>query len=168
MDGFIADENGGLEWLDMVPNPNNEDMGYYVFMDKIDALVMGRTTFETVIGFDVDWPYKKPVFVLSSSLGEIPNSHQGKAFLVNGTLEEVLEQIHSQGHHSLYIDGGKTIQGFLKEDLIDELIITVLPVLLGGGFPLFGSMKDKLEFELIESKVHLGQLVQLHYKRKRG
>ena len=82
LDGYIADKNGGIDWLHSIPNPENDDMGYVEFNNEIDALVMGRTTFETVLGFDVEWPYDKPVFVLSNKLKEIPESHKGKAFLV--------------------------------------------------------------------------------------
>ncbi len=168
LDGRIADRNDGIAWLDAIPIPEGEDMGYYAFTNEIDALVMGRNTFETVLGFDVEWPYQKPVYVLSNQLKEIPESHQGKAFLVNGTLTEVLEQIHSQGHTRLYIDGGSTIQSFLKEDLIDEMIITTFPIVLGGGPSLFGEFPKELQFELVESKVFFGQLVQNHFVRKRG
>ena len=143
-------------------------MGYYAFMDRIDALVMGRTTFETVLGFDVEWPYDKPVFVLSNTMNEIPGSHTGKAHLVKGKLNKILEQIHQQGFLRLYIDGGATIQGFLKEALIDEMIITTIPVLLGGGAPLFAELPNEQEFELIGSKVFAGQLVQDHYERSRN
>ena len=167
LDGYIADKNGGIEWLDSITIPDNEDMGYIDFTDNIDALVMGRTTFETVLGFDVDWPYEKPVFVLSNSLNEIPESHHGKAHLLKGKLVEILEQIHRKGYFSLYIDGGFTIQSFLKEDLIDEMIITVFPVLLGGGPQLFSKLPKELKFELVNSKVYLNELVQNHYKRKR-
>lgn len=72
LDGYIADKGGGPDWLDIIPNPNNESLGYIEFTKDIDALVMGRTTIETVLGFNVDWPYTKPVFVLSNSLNEIP------------------------------------------------------------------------------------------------
>ena len=167
LDGYIADKNGGLEWLDMIPNPNKESLGYFEFTENIDALVMGRTTFETVLGFDVKWPYTKPVFVLSNTLDTIPKSHEGKAFLVKGPLTEVLEHIHQKGYHRLYIDGGTTIQNFLKEDLIDEMIITTIPILLGGGYPLFAELPNTLEFELVESKVYLNQLTSRHYVRKR-
>ena len=167
LDGYIADKNGGIEWLDSIPIPNDEDMGYVKFTEGIDALVMGRNTFETVLGFDVDWPYKKPVFVLSNSLNEIPESHKGKAYLVKGTLAEVLEQIHKKGCHRLYIDGGITIQNFLKEDLIDEMTVTIFPVVLGGGSPLFSELPQELDFELVESKVYVNQLVQNHFRRNR-
>ena len=129
---------------------------------------MGRTTFETVLGFDVDWPYDKPVFVLSTSLTEIPESHKEQAFLIKGTLTEILEQIHNKGYFRLYIDGGNTIQRFLAEDLIDELTITNFPVMLGGGSPLFSELPKELAFELVESKVYLNQLVQRHYRRNRS
>jgi dihydrofolate reductase len=167
LDGYIADKNGGIEWLDSIPIPDNEDIGYYNFTKDIDALVMGRTTFETVLGFDLDWPYKKPVFVLSTSMTEIPESHKGKAYLAQGTLSEILAQIHKKGCYRLYIDGGNTISGFLKEDLIDEMIITVFPVLLGGGAPLFSELPSPLDFELVASKVYFNQLEQHHYRRKR-
>lgn len=167
LDSYIADKNGGIEWLDSIQIPDIEDMGYAEFTKGIDALVMGRTTFETVLGFDVDWPYKKPVFVLSTSLTKIPESHKEKAFLIKGTMTEILEQIHKKGYHRLYIDGGITIQGFLKEDLIDEMIITVFPVLLGGGSPLFSELPNALEFELVKSKVYVDQLVQHHFRRNR-
>ncbi|UAB75579.1 dihydrofolate reductase family protein [Mesoflavibacter sp. SCSIO 43206] len=167
LDGYIADKNGGLDWLQSIPNPDNDDMGYVEFTNGIDALVMGRTTFETVIGFDVPWPYNKPVFVLSNKLNEIPESHKEKAFLVKGTLMEILDQIHKKGFHKLYIDGGTTIRNFLKEDLIDEMVLTTIPVLLGGGSSLFTELPNELKFELIETKRYLNQITQNHYKRKK-
>ncbi|WP_282017760.1 dihydrofolate reductase family protein [Salegentibacter mishustinae] len=167
LDGYIADKNGGLDWLQSIPNPDNDDMGYVEFTNGIDALVMGRTTFETVIGFDVPWPYNKPVFVLSNKLEEIPESHKSKAFLVKGTLTEILDQIHKKGFNRLYIDGGTTISNFLKEDLIDELVLTTIPILLGGGSSLFTELPNEQKYELIETKTYLNQIVQNRYKRKR-
>lgn len=167
LDGYIADKNGGIGWLNSIPNPDHEDMGYTEFFEDIDGLVIGRKTFETVLGFDIDWPYSKPVFVLSNSLKEIPETLRGKAFLLHGTLTEILDQIHAKGIDHLYIDGGTTIQNFLIEDLIDELVITTIPVLLGGGSPLFGELSKELDFELIESKIFLNQITQNRYRRKK-
>jgi len=167
LDGYIADKNGGIDWLHSIPNPDNDDMGYVEFTKGIDALVMGRTTFETVIGFDVPWPYNKAVFVLSNTLKRIPESHKDKAFLVKGTLTEILAQIHEKGYKSLYIDGGTTIRNFLKEDLIDEMVLTTIPILLGGGSSLFTELPKELRFELIETKTYLNQITQNHYRRKR-
>lgn len=167
LDGYIADKNGEIDWLHSIPNPDQVDLGYLEFMEHIDALVMGRTTFETVCGFDMDWPYQKPVYVLSNKLNEIPDLYRNKVFLVKGSLPEILAQIHQNGHYRLYIDGGTTIQGFLKEDLIDELWISIIPVLLGGGAPLFAALAQRLNFELIESKVYLDKMVQNRFRRKK-
>jgi len=167
LDGYIADRDGGLDWLHAIPNPDQIDMGYTDFMSQIDALVMGRTTFETVCGFDIDWPYQKPVFVLSHTLSGIPEAYKGLAHLEQGRLREVLARIHKQGYGRLYIDGGKVIQSFLQEDLIDELIITLIPTLLGGGSPLFSDLPQKLDFEFVESKVYLDQILQNRFVRAR-
>jgi len=168
LDGFIADSDGGIDYLDTYPIPEEEDMGYFSFMDQMDALVMGRITFETVCGFDVPWPYEKPVYVLSNTLTNIPEAYQGKASLVKGTLPEILAQIHSNGHLSLYIDGGSTIQSFLKEDLIDEMIITTIPVLIGGGHPLFGELADTLKFECKSTQLFADKIVQSRFVRNRS
>lgn len=167
LDGYIAGKNGEIDWLHSIPNPENNDMGFIALMEEIDAIVMGRITFETVLGFDVDWPYGKHVFVLSNTLEKIPEKLSSKASLINGTPREVLKKIHEKGFMKLYIDGGTTIQNFLKEDLIDELRITTIPILLGGGFPLFGELLTPLVFEHVESKVFLNQIVQVSYLRKR-
>ncbi len=167
LDAYIADKNDGLEWLESVPNPDGLDMGYSAFVSKIDAIVMGRITFETVCSFDCDWPYTVPVFVLSNSLNFLNKAYQDKAEIVKGSLTDVLKEIHKKGYHSLYIDGGSTIQSFLKEDLIDELTITNMPILLGGGHSLFGDLDQKISFELIKSEVFLNAVVQSTYVRKK-
>ena len=166
LDGFIADKDGGIDWLHSIPNPDNIDMGYSEFISNVDALVMGRSTFETVCGFDMDWPYDKPVFVLSNSMSTIPGEYKDKAKVVNGTLAEIVKNLNTKGFDSLYIDGGKTIQSFLKEDMIDEMIITIIPILLGKGIPLFSDLNVPLEFQCIESKIYLGKVVQNRFVRK--
>lgn len=167
LDGFIAGKNGETDWLHSIPNPQNEDMGFNDLMSEVDAIVMGKTTFTTVLEFGVEWPYIKPVFVLSRSLKDIPAPLQEKVFILKGSPEEVLKQIHAKGFLKLYIDGGQIIQQFLQSDLIDELRITTLPILLGGGFPLFGDLESPLKFEHVRSHLFLNQLVQNHYRRVR-
>jgi dihydrofolate reductase len=167
LDGYIADRNGGLDWLESVPNPDNQDLGYDKFIDRVDAIVMGKITFETVCNFDCPWPYSKPVFVLSNSLSELPKEHKEKGEIVNGNLKDIIKRLNEREYNSLYIDGGVTVQNFLKEDLIDELIITTIPILLGGGIPLFTELPQELNFDLVESEVYLNALVQSRFKRKR-
>lgn len=168
LDGYIADKNGGLDWLQSVPNPEGNDMGFHDHMERVDALVMGRNTLEIVLSFDVDWPYSKPVFVLSNTMKDVPKGYEDKIFLVRGELNEVLASIHQQGFKTLYIDGGVTIQNFLKQDLIDEMNISTMPVLLGGGASLFGELVEPMNFELVKSEVLLNQVVQNTYQRKRS
>jgi dihydrofolate reductase len=165
LDGYIADKDGGLDWLFAIPNPDNSDFGYGDFIKRIDALVMGRKTFDTVCGFDCDWPYTKPVFVLSNTLKSIPKEYERKAELISGPLKEVLSTINEKGYKELYIDGGTTIQNFLKENLIDEMIITKVPTLLGGGTPLFGELSEHMNFEHVKTEVMLNSMVKSHYRR---
>lgn len=166
LDGYIADSHGGLDWLHAIPNPEQDDAGYAAFMNEIDAIVMGRNTFEAVCGFDIPWPFTKPVFVLSHSLNNVPEKAAGKVQLMKGDLKQVLADIHGQGYYRLYIDGGITIQQFLHLDLIDELTITTIPILLGGGASLFGKLEQPLAFEHVRTAVFLGQMVQSYYRRK--
>ena len=165
LDGFIATKDGGLDWL---PSPDinlNLDLGYEKFIEKIDAIVMGRNTFETVCSFGIEWPYTKPVFVVSNSLSNLPKEFVTKEVsLIKGTPQELMETIHKKGFKNLYIDGGINIQNFLKEDLIDEVILTVIPILLGEGKPLFSKQENRLKFECINSSLDKG-IVQNHFVR---
>lgn len=167
LDGYIADAQGGVAWLDTFALPKDDDMGWGKFMAGIDALLMGRNTFETVVGFDVEWPYSKPVFVLSNSLTEVPEKYLDKVEIVSGSIQQVLDELHGRNFLRLYIDGGNLIQSFLREDLIDELIITTIPVVLGGGIPLFGSLETPLNFKCVESKVYGDAVVQNRFVRAR-
>ena len=135
-------------------------------MEQIDAIIMGRNTYEKVLSFGIDWPYPKPVFVLSTTLNKVPENFNGDVRFVNGELSEVLDSIHSKGFKNLYIDGGATIQSFLKEDLIEELILTTIPIVLGNGIPLFKDLPKHITFELTQSIIFLDTVVQNHFKRK--
>ncbi|MBG5919833.1 dihydrofolate reductase family protein [Providencia stuartii] len=168
LDGYIADANNLLDWLFSVPNPEQDDMGFSAFMQRIDAVVMGRNTFETVCNFDGEWPYNKPVFVLSNSMKAIPEKLIGKAIhLVRGDITGVIDSIHRAGFHTLYIDGGSAAKQCLVEDLIDEMIITTVPILLGGGTPLFGHVKEPLQFIHVKSERYFDYMVKNTWYRQR-
>lgn len=168
LDGFIADKNNELDWLHEVPNPDGSDFGFSAFMQRIDALVMGRKTFDKVAGFDCAWPYPKPVFVLSNSMTTVPQGYEDKVFLVHGELKKVVAEINDKGYNELYIDGGVTVQNFLKEDLIDEMIITTIPTILGGGIPLFGELNQPLKFKHVGSERLVDVMVKNRYVRCRN
>ncbi len=115
LDGFIADQHGGIEFLDVFPFDETDDMGYQAFIDRIDALVMGRKTFEKVLSFGIDWPYTKPVYVWSNTIQSLPPELENKVIIVKGGVQRILKLIHQNNHLHLYIDGAKTIQSFLLE-----------------------------------------------------
>ena len=166
LDGYIADKNGNVEWLNEIPNPENSDLGFVEFMNKIDAVVMGRNTFEKVQSFGM-WPYHKPVFVISSSLSQLSEEYTNKAIILNLKPLDLIEKLNKDGMKHLYIDGGALIQSFLREDLIDELITTSIPVLLGDGIPLFGKLSNSLEFTHQNTEILLNSLVKSRYIRQR-
>lgn len=166
LDGFIATPEGGIEWLEDAPNPNGSDFGFSEFISKVHAILMGRATFEKVLAFD-HWPYEIPVFVLSSTLKEVPPDLEGKVQIVSGPLVDVISQLGAQGFKNLYIDGGRVIQSFLREDLIDEMIVTRFPKLLGRGIPLFGELIAALDFNHLETEVIENYLVKSRYRRAR-
>ncbi|MGD8455449.1 MAG: dihydrofolate reductase family protein [Anaerolineales bacterium] len=164
VDGFIARENGSVDWLSMGENNDGEDYGYQDFMDSIDALVMGRNTYERVLSFD-DWPYgEKPVIVLTNQSLEIPVSIASTVSTLSAPPKEVIRQLAGRGYQHIYIDGGKTIQGFLRDGLIHTLIITKVPILIGSGVPLFGALPHDVMLRHLDTIQYENGLVQSKYE----
>jgi dihydrofolate reductase len=166
LDGYIAGPGGDIQWLEEIPNPGGSDYGYAQFMGSIDALVMGRKTFEKVAGFP-EWPYPKPVFVLSRTLKQVPERFNGKVELFEGTPGQIIHHLGEQGYHELYVDGGEVIREFLAEDLVDTMTITWVPIVLGDGIPLFGNSTFRLQFKLMKTEEFNHHLIQAVYKRVR-
>jgi dihydrofolate reductase len=166
LDGFIAGPGGDIDWLHRPEFDEAAAVGltYDRFVATVDALVMGRHTFEKLLSFDA-WHYTIPVIVLSSTLKALPAHLDGKARLMSGAPEEVARTLAAGGHKHLYIDGGITVQRFLKAGLIDELTITYLPIVLGRGIPLFGNDGAETPLELIEAANHK-DFVQLRYRTR--
>jgi dihydrofolate reductase len=165
LDGFIARENGNLDWLPSGGDgKNREDYGYKAFMDTVDVLVMGRNTFEKVLTFG-DWPYgTKPVVVLSGRSLAIPEHLVRSVESISCTPTQLVSRLAARGAKHLYIDGGKTIQGFLNAGLVNRLIITRIPVLIGGGIPLFGPLDRDIKLRHIETRQFSSGLVQSEYE----
>jgi dihydrofolate reductase len=135
-------------------------------MSTIDAIVIGRGTFEKVLTFP-SWPYEQKVFLLSNSIKQVPDTLREKITLLSMKPKEVLNYVSNIGFSRIYVDGGKVIQEFLKEDLIDELIISKVPVLLGSGIPLFDYLDRDLPFRHIQTEVSSNGLVRSYYERQR-
>ena len=160
VDGFIARPNGELDFL---PPGGGEPHGYDKFMDSVDALVIGRKTYETVLKFDT-WPYgKKPVFVLSTQ-PLTPAPAGAVVDHLSGDPAEIVSRLKARGIQHVYVDGGITIQRFLRAGLIQRLIITRVPVLIGDSIPLFGSLSRDVKLRHLITRHYPSGLVQSEYE----
>lgn len=164
IDGYIAKRNDDIDWLVNFAPPTAEDedkdCGFSKFFSGVDALVMGRKTYEVVAAFP-EWPYQnKRVVVLSSTLKSVSD----KAELFTGDVEDLIKKLRTEGVKHIYVDGGKTISNFLNLGLIDQLIISFIPVILGSGIPLFSHIKDDKWLRLISSHSYSNGLVQIQYE----
>lgn len=160
LDGYLARANHELDWL---PHGGGEDLGFDAFMASVDALVMGRKTYDKVLTFGT-WPYgEKPVFVLSSRpLASAPSGATVER--LSNTPEEIVSQLAARGFRHLYVDGGITIQRFLQAGLIRHLTITRVPVLIGDGIPLFGATPRDIPLRHIATRTFSNGLVQTEYE----
>ena len=163
LDGFIARENGDFDWLSQFAN-DEAIQSYNEFMDKIDVIVMGRGTYEKVLTFPT-FPYSKKVYVLSKSIMDIPRILTEQVTIFAMKPSDIIIYLSDKGYSNIYVDGGKVIQDFLKEDLINELIISKAPILLGSGIPLFGYLGTDLQFNHVRTTVQSNGLVRSYYVR---
>ncbi len=160
LDGFIARPNGALDFLDA---SGGEPHGYDEFIASVDAVVIGRHTFETVLGFG-GWAYgKTPVFVLSTRpLPPVPTGALVER--MDGEPAAIVTQLEARGVRHAYVDGGITIQRFLRAGLIQRLTITRVPVLIGAGIPLFGALPQDITLRHIATRQYRTGLVQSEYE----
>ena len=165
LDGFIARKNGDIDWLTQFAN-DDAIRAYDEFMSRVDVIVIGRGTFEKVLTFP-SWPYEKKVFVLSKSIKQVPDVVKDKIAVLSMEPKELLNYLSDKNFSAVYVDGGKVIQNFLKEDLIDELIISKAPVLIGNGIPLFDDLNSDLKFKHTHTQVSSNGLVRSYYERQR-
>ena len=161
VDGFIARVNGDLDFL---PEGGGEPHGYDEFMASVDALVIGRKTFETVLAYS-EWPYgKKRVVVLSSRPLDFSRVRGGVVEQMSGAPGEIVSKLAARGVKHIYVDGGITIQAFLRAGLIQRLIITRVPVLIGEGIPLFGTLPSDVRLKHVATRDFPSGLVQTEYQ----
>lgn len=164
VDGFLARPDGALDFL---PADGGEPHGYHEFVAGIDAIVIGRKTFETVLAFDT-WPYgDKRVVVLSSNPLDLSAVRGGVVERMAGSPAEIVEQLAATGARQLYVDGGITIQRFLGAGLVGRLIVTRVPVLIGEGVPLFGPLPGDIRLRHVATRQYPSGLVQSEYELPR-
>ena len=159
LDGFIARSNGDIDWL---PRGGGPEHGYDAFIATVDALVIGRKTYETVLGFDTWFYGEKPVFVLSTRpLAPAPPGAVVEH--MSGDPAAIVSQLAARGVQHVYVDGGITILRFLQAGLIQRLIINYIPVLIGTGIPLFAPLPHDIVLQHVETRQYAGGLVQSEY-----
>lgn len=160
LDGFIARPNDALDFLEA---GGAEDHGFTEFLASVDAVVMGRRTFEVVLTFG-SWPYgTKPVVVLSSHRFDIPEFPGAVIEHMSGTPAEIVSRLAARGMEHIYVDGGATIQRFLEAGLIQRLVITRVPVLIGSGIPVFGPLSRDIVVRHVATRAFPSGLVQSEY-----
>ena len=187
LDGFIARKDGGIDWLDFDSgsdsgdlasdtgsdsggpefDPDEEDYGFAEFFASVDVLLMGRHTFEKLLTFEFDqWIYgDTPLKVLSNTMGPeaIPAHLEHLVSITSGKPEEILDRLAEAGFEHAYVDGGITVQAFIAAGLVDEINITIIPVLIGDGIPLFGPLNGDVSLRHVATKSLPFGLVQLKY-----
>lgn len=164
LDGYIARADGDIGWLLQRDDPA-EDHGYRDFIADKDAIVMGRGSFEKVLEFD-PWPYDRPVLVLSRQLAPtpVPAALQDKVRFCDATPQQVLAELEAQGVRRVYVDGGQVVQSFIRAGLVEDMVLTTVPVLIGAGRPLFGALPRDLDLQLLASRSFPSGLVQSTYR----
>lgn len=164
-DGYIAKNNGDIEWLNNPKYSIDKINGitYDEFISNIDTIIMGRNTFDKVLTFGF-WPYEGiDVIVLTNRDIKIDKKLKDKVRTKSGEIKKIIQELEKENKKNLYIDGGEVIRSFLKEGQVDEIILTVIPILLGEGISLFKDIKKTIELKLIESNYSSNGFVQNRY-----
>lgn len=165
VDGFLARLNNKVDFLDA---GGNVPHGFEEFFASVDVLVMGRKTYEFVVGYG-HWFYgKKQVVVLSSRAVDFSWIRDGVVERMSGSPEKIVAKLKARRFKHAYIDGGVTIQRFLAAGLIDRMIVTRLPVLIGEGIPLFGPVPHDIKLRHVATRTYEGGLVQSEYEPVAG
>lgn len=169
LDGFIARTDGSMDWLmEYQPPSPDEDYGYADFMRETDTIVIGRRTYELALTF-AEWPYKgKNVLVLTTRSLRVPKQLDRGVSLTSDSPDEIRAKLERAGSRNVYVDGGQTIQSFIKAGLIQEITITRVPILLGQGLPLFGKTDADVKLEHVRTRSYANGFVQSTYRALRA
>lgn len=160
LDGYIARVDGGIDWLAAVER-QDQDYGIREFYDSVDTLVMGRKTYDVALSFD-EWPYASFRTVVVTSDTDRSGRH-GETFF-SGDLTKLWERLSDEGARRIYVDGGTVIAQALKANLVDELTVSVIPVVLGEGTPLAPNVGRDISLQLVHHQAFESGLVQLRYR----
>ena len=172
VDGYIATRDGGVEFLNDFQDDEESGASFNDFMASVDAIVMGRKTFDKVISFGKEmYPYgKTPLVVWTKSPDDVlvPDYCGDTVSCTSQTPSLLMDELKAQGYSHVYVDGGTTVQSFLAAGMIQEMIITRVPILLGDGILLFGKLDDATKLEHIKTKTFPSGMVSTHYRLKQS
>ncbi len=165
LDGYIARPDGSIDWLTSLPNPSSEDYGYTALLARISTIVMGRKTYDDIIGFGVEWPYPGlTTYVVSSNQSWMPQSPD--TFLLDGAVEVALQKLKRESEKDIWLVGGaQLITTALRHRLLDTMILTVVPTVIGSGIPLFSGDTGESQWALTEVRSFDTGLVNLTYQK---
>lgn len=165
LDGYIARQDGKIDWLEIAAkNQAGEDYGYHAYMDTVSCVVMGRTSFERAAKYS-EWPYQgKQVIVLSRNLTKPPADFANKVDVYGGKIELLAVELQHFQVPKVAVEGALSIQSFIRAGLMDEIIITQVPVLIGRGLPLFAESAQDIPLRLVNSKSYASGFVQNYYR----
>jgi dihydrofolate reductase len=161
LDGFIAGQNDDISWLSVVEAPN-QDYGYQKFIEQVDTVIMGRKTYEKVLSFGIEFPHKnRKCFVLSHTKTGLDENVE----FFNGNIKSLIQTIREREGCHIFIDGGsEVVKEFFIQELIDEYVISIIPIIIGNGIRLFQENEKKSMLQLVDTKSYDTGLVQLHYR----
>lgn len=164
LDGYIAKPNGDIDWLSIVQK-QGEDYGYSEFIKTVDTVILGRKTYDKVMSMADSFPHEgKDWYVITRE--ERPP--EGRIKFYNGKIQDLMAELKSHEGSNIFIDGGaELINELMKNDLIDEFIISIIPVFLGNGIRLFKDYRPEMKLKLINGKTYDSGLVQMYYVRSR-
>ena len=183
-DGYIADINGGIDWLHSSSAKNqpiidgivdinkNPDLGFKAYIDTVDCMVMGRKCMEVISKMNLtpeQWPYGDiEIIVLSHSLKKAPQNIANKVSIYGGDIKILMDSLKQKGYEHVYVDGGATITSFINEKLINNMVITQAPVLLGKGITLFGTLNAPIKLRKVQATAYSDGFMQVKYELKYG
>lgn len=168
LDGFIADNEGGIEFLEQVPNPKQHDYGYHDFIAGIDVILMGRKSYEKILSFGIDWPYPQcETVVLSSSQNFEVKSPNTK--VITDFDDQTINDLRAASKKGIWLlGGGETIHSCLAKRAVKEITLTIMPIILGSGIPLFPKGKVSSKWNLHSSEAFDTGVVMLRYDLARS
>ncbi len=167
LDGYIAKPDGNIDWLTSLPYPENSDYGYSDLISSIEATIMGRTTYEDILNMDMEWPYAGlNSYIVTRNPGY--QTQTETTFTAGSDIEKLANDLKAKATKDIWlIGGGQLISAFLEKDLVDQMILTLVPLNLGEGIRLFPGKTPEVHWKLSQVEQFSTGLVNLTYDRNR-